>query len=87
MYSIQLTDEAYHTYETRVQGVGLNVVEYLNLGGAASVEADGFIVTPELRARMQQGLQQAEKGQVMSVAESKSRLDKFKAEWREQNSL
>jgi hypothetical protein len=82
MHNIQLSDPAFLAFQRRAESVGLSVAEYLNQIGAAVSEPDQFILTPEIRAGIEMGLAQAERGELISQDALTANLEREKAEWR-----
>ena len=85
MHTVQLSDEAYVGLQQRATAVGLSVAEYLDEVGRAPVEADGFSMTPELNRAISKGIAEADQGKLMSVQESRRRIEGLRSEWQKRD--
>ncbi|AIE85580.1 hypothetical protein [Fimbriimonas ginsengisoli] len=56
--------------------------EYLDRVGMAIPQSDGFVMTPELHKAIQAGIDEADRGELVSLEKSESDLREFKAKWR-----
>ena len=87
MHPIELTEPAFTAFRDRAAALGLSVSEYLNQMGTATHQPDGFVLTPELRAAIQEAVNEANRGELVTLEQSRASRQEFKAQWRAANNL
>ena len=84
MHQVALTDEAYSAFQEYADRLGISVAEYLNKTAAAPIEADGFSLTPEVRAGIEKGLADADAGRMVGLDAVRESIAEYKARLREE---
>lgn len=81
MHNVPLSDSAYEAYRRRAEQVGLTVEQYLD----QSAPAEDFTLTPEMRAGIERGLAQADRGELVGIVQVRESLASYKTTWRERD--
>lgn len=81
-HTIDLSESAFAGFQRRAESAGLSVTDYLNHVGSTIQPGDSFVLTPDIRAAIQDGIDQADRGELASLEQAISDLHEFKAQWR-----
>lgn len=79
MRTIEIEDGTFERLLERARGEGFaDLPAYLE---SLASEEDDFVMTPEIEAALEEGLEDIRQGRVVTLEESRRELEAHKAEW------
>ena len=81
-HTVDLSEKAFAGFKTLAEAAGLSVDDYLNRVGTCLPPMEPIRISSQLRADLEQAIEEVNNGEVISLDASRADLKAYKAQWR-----